>query len=244
MKGKRCFCLLLALFIMLGLSLSVSSDTFAKQYDLPYFLVHPVSIPGSPNSDWLTYEMTDTTGITPMSASYLSVRTDMLNDGKCVYYDYVHGAYTISSSLITFGGTFLAPFPTPYDSYFYSQFPFSACDSAFPFGHSNDYVTVPDYDDSSTPFAKSLNVSSMLPFRYIFNSMPLYGTRTSDGAEMSRYFELSEPLNSLQDETTHELYSDKISSVKFPINFNSSIESLRSGTSVTYSGAVPLPLIP
>lgn len=248
MKGKLCG-LLLALFIMLGLSLSINlNDTSAKQYIIDSFLAHGIS--NGLNSGYISAPSFtfisdfDTSTVDARNTSYLLTKYNS-SSNKCVYDNsYRNPGYEFSSDgrTISYSGDFYPIFST-YDSNITLPTDDLLCRTSYPYGYHSDLfdLNIPEYDTSSTPFDKSISVSSMTPYNYMFNVLYFNGSRIVDGVEYSSNFDLSEMLNPLHvDDSTPNViyYSDKLSSVSFPINFDSSLEGIDSGTNIVISGSL------
>lgn len=233
MKGKKCFGLLLLLSIMVGLSLSVfSENTNAIQYSVDSFMAHPFL-----GQDSLSIKLTENIpDLHPRNASHLNSDYSSSNN-KCKYrpnYGYSNPGYSYSSTDIVYSGSFLPPWTIPN----YSPTDSQRCNSMYPFGYSDDYISVPSYDSDSVPFTMSINVSSMLPYNYMYNIIPFNNVRTVDGVDYYSRFDISELLQN----TTHPgdseftYYLDKIHSFSLPLNFDASLESFEVGDNITLAG--------
>ena len=238
MKGvkKLCCGLLLVCSITFGLLFVGSSDVNAKQYSIDSFLSHGLSFPTSSISSTSLgspyFEFVDASLVThPRNTSYFWSVYDS-STGKCKYDNsYKNPGWFFSGNNLYFDGNFLPPFQT-------NVTPDSSilCHTMYPYGFSNDDISIPLFDSDSIPFDKLLSANSMLPYNFMFNTMPINATRESDGVEYVSKFDLSELLNNV-DFTSEDFvyYTDNIKRFNLPINFDSSLESLSAGTSVTLS---------
>lgn len=238
-KGKIiCYGLLLVLSTMVGLSLNVSSDVNAIQYTIDSLLIHPFAFPMSSTSSSANqvYIMLDQNvsdlNITPRNSSFLDSAYNFSTQ-KCEYSNsYQNPGYSATGRSIYWNGSF-------YPSFISSLSPVQSCHTILPYGSSNSNFSVPEFDTSSIPFNAKLNTDSLLPYNFMYYSIPFSNVRTVDGVDYSSTFDVSELLQN----TVHPgdpdftYYTDHITNLSFPLNVNP-IESVPVGENLVVSGRI------
>lgn len=189
MKGlKKCYGLLLALFIMGGLSLSVcSADTNAYKYNFDYIplVVYPDrygSVPTSVGSLGLylplafksneSYNFSKSSNLWFFNAEYDD------NTGECVYQNYRNA----NSSLI-YPSFYIPVYLQPFDDYYLTSAARCNVDGPIPNFRRN---SLPPYVFGNP------NLASFLPYRYDYNGLFLNSQFTEEGYYYVSKFELSE----------------------------------------------------
>lgn len=238
MKGlTKCFGVFFLFFIMLGFSLSVSFPANATTFSIDSFLSHGLMFPAG-NSSLSAFPVSYTFASSPPSdvkftnTSYL-ISTFDSSSGKCRFSSYNNPGYSLYSTSVTWDGFFVPPFVSV--DYLNDS---SRCMTMTPFGYNG----IPEFDSGSIPFSSSLNVNSMLPYNFMYNTIPLSNVRTVDGVDYPSSFDVSELLNnpSDPDDDDYIFYSDALSSVSFPLNWNNA-EFLEPGKHQQLSGTILFP---
>ena len=212
MKGKKCG-LLLALFITLGLSLSISlNDTSALKYNIQKI---PITSPGtstvSPNfySDSLGFQMITSSEIDTNLLTRQYVVSMYEDDGTCkgraytqlptLYYLDNPGRIVIKYGFNGFDDNFTYP------SNFY---PFDRCISNGPLSNYDSESVGSLVPPLSTTMSRS-DLTSLLPYRFKWDGFFRTDSRNSDGLYYSNKFDFHNLFN-------YEAYPEKIYDVYIP----------------------------
>ena len=262
MKGvNKCCGLLLVLAITLGLSLSASSGASALQYEVDSFVIHGSIFPDNHNSImagvrgpvyYFTEDINSLNDYSFRNSSYINA-TYNTSTGKCEYSSYNNPGYSYDSAHLNLSylGSFYAPYSLDYyqsifdnaDTYYSSYLNSMRCGNKLPFETSSSSSTfsIPEFVNTA-PLTEQINVNSMLPYHYMFDNLYFNSERSVDGVHYSSSFDISEllpqvPRNGTQTTDNLIYYTSKIRSVSFGLNFNPSLESISSNSSVYASGS-------
>lgn len=218
MKGvKKCYGLLLVLFIIFGLSLSVSSDTSALKYELEYIpFTVPISYANNGISLYnsLRFESQDSFSMTSSNLRYFRNRLD---DSSCVYQDTRRFNQSTNSNIAYFSVPF---YLAPTDDSYTSDFPEAL--------KCNPDGELPDNFLASTLPSGIVNddLRSFLPYRYPYNAAFLRSNYTENGLNISNRLDIASLFTSdIPDGFTQIDIPLGISTLEFP-----------SGTTLEFTG--------
>lgn len=183
MKGlHQCFGVFFLFFIMLGLSLSVSSTVSAYQYDLEYIpFVHYAS---GNNNGFQLYEplMFEADDSFRMLSSNWYTFNSTFSDGSCVYSNHrTLDSFSSFSNISSF--SILATLKPTDDSWSGSFSDYEKCMFEEPF---------PSFKSTSFPLIQFESLSSYLPYRFPFNAAYLKSSYSENGFDVQTKFDFSD----------------------------------------------------
>lgn len=233
--------------ILPAFCLFIGPGVSAKKYEIDSFSQHGYSVyaPNSSSGDGLVpinsvpqIWVTDKSGIDPRKVARLK---SYFSGAKCIYQSdsWSNSVYTTTNSF-SWGYSYIPATPQ-----FLSNIGDvdAKCRSFAKYNSFVGSVSIPEFSSSNVPFAHSIDVSSVLPYNFMYNNLYFNSVRESDGKISTGIFYASDllntnshPVDKFYRKDGYNYYDDRITRVSFPLNFDSSKEMVFSGSKIIISG--------